>query len=32
MSFKLMQDELISKFRRFARRFGFVKTNRNDPG
>lgn len=32
MSFKLMQDEIISKFRRFARRFGFVKQNRTDPG
>ena len=27
MSFKLMQDELISKFRRIARRFGFGKRN-----
>jgi hypothetical protein len=33
MSFKLMQDEIISKFRRFGRRFGFVKRNTtNDPG
>ncbi|CAF3143707.1 unnamed protein product [Rotaria socialis] len=32
MSFKLMQDELISKFRRFGRRFGFIKRNMNDPG
>jgi hypothetical protein len=32
MSFKLMQDEVISKFRRIARRFGFGKTVRNDPG
>lgn len=31
MSFKLMQDEIISKFRRFGRRFGFVKRNRNEP-
>ncbi|CAF0985054.1 unnamed protein product [Adineta steineri] len=32
MSFKLMQDEIMSKFRRIARRFGFVKQNMNDPG
>ncbi|CAF1160534.1 unnamed protein product [Adineta ricciae] len=32
MSFKLMQDEIISKFRRFGRRFGFVKRPMNDPG
>ncbi|CAF3726586.1 unnamed protein product [Adineta steineri] len=31
MSFKLMQDEIMSKFRRFGRRFGFVKRS-NDPG
>ena len=32
MSFKLMQDEIISKCRRFGRRFGFVKRNTNDSG
>ncbi|CAF1153553.1 unnamed protein product [Rotaria sp. Silwood1] len=32
MSFKLMQDEILAKFRRFARRFGFGKRNINDPG
>ncbi|CAF0854241.1 unnamed protein product [Rotaria sordida] len=32
MSFKLMQDEILSKFRRFARRFGFVKRNITGPG
>ncbi|UJR15434.1 hypothetical protein I4U23_002377 [Adineta vaga] len=32
MSFKLMQDEIISKFRRVAIHFGFVKRNMNDPG
>lgn len=29
MSFKLMQDEIISKFRHIARHFGFGKHNRN---
>jgi cytochrome b561 len=32
MSFKLMQDEIISKFRRFGRRFGFITRNMNDSG
>jgi hypothetical protein len=32
MSFKLMQDEIISKFRRFGRRFGIVTGSTNDPG
>ncbi|CAF3086236.1 unnamed protein product, partial [Rotaria sp. Silwood2] len=32
MSFKLMQDEIISKFRKIARRFGFGKRHRSDPG
>jgi hypothetical protein len=32
MSFKLMQDEIISKFRRISRHFGFGKINTNDPG
>lgn len=31
MSFKLMQDEVMAKVRRFARRFGFIKRNRNGP-
>ena len=31
MSFKLMQDELISKFRHLSRRFGFDRDNENDP-
>ena len=30
MSFKLMQDEIISKFRGLARRFGFVKRSINE--
>jgi hypothetical protein len=32
MSFKLMQDEVISKFRRIARHFGFGKVVQNDLG
>jgi hypothetical protein len=32
MSFKLMQDEIISKFRRMARHFGFGRTNTDDSG
>ncbi|CAF0995578.1 unnamed protein product [Adineta ricciae] len=31
MSFKLMQDEIISKFRRIANHFGFGKRHMNDP-
>ncbi|CAF3488926.1 unnamed protein product, partial [Rotaria sp. Silwood1] len=32
MSFKLMQDEIISKFRKIANNFGFGKRHTNDPG
>ncbi|CAF1114149.1 unnamed protein product [Rotaria sordida] len=32
MSFKLMQDEIISKFRKIAKHFGFGKRHSNDPG
>ncbi|CAF4353584.1 unnamed protein product [Rotaria socialis] len=31
MSFKLMQDEIMSKFRKIARRFGIIKQHTQDP-